>query len=149
MQEMNVKLINEFVDNYMEKLFYFCLKKTGNNGLRFRMSDADNAGFKLKNVRVYNGKVLDPVSVENSNEGTSFTFDFLNDGGEFEGDVTLYGGAYEAFKLKGAKMKGVTLEVDAFGYERLNVEDVPETSEEYRLFMWKDAVPVTAPAIIR
>ncbi len=31
MQETNVKLINEFVDNYMEKLFYFCLKKTGNN----------------------------------------------------------------------------------------------------------------------
>ena len=33
MQEANEtrdKLINEFVENYMEKLFYFCLKKTGN-----------------------------------------------------------------------------------------------------------------------
>ncbi len=28
--EMRDKLINEFVENYMEKLFYFCLKKTGN-----------------------------------------------------------------------------------------------------------------------
>ena len=25
------KLINEFAENYMEKLFYFCLKKTGNH----------------------------------------------------------------------------------------------------------------------
>ena len=24
-------LINEFTENYMEKLFYFCLKKTGSN----------------------------------------------------------------------------------------------------------------------
>ena len=30
MQKTNVSLINEFVDNYMEKLFYFCLKKTSN-----------------------------------------------------------------------------------------------------------------------
>ena len=27
--EMRDQLINEFVENYMEKLFYFCLKKTG------------------------------------------------------------------------------------------------------------------------
>ena len=34
MQETNRmcdQLINEFTENYMEKLFYFCLKKTGNN----------------------------------------------------------------------------------------------------------------------
>ena len=34
MQETNKmrdQLINEFAENYMEKLFYFCLKKTGNN----------------------------------------------------------------------------------------------------------------------
>ena len=34
MQETNEirdRLINEFAENYMEKLFYFCLKKTGNN----------------------------------------------------------------------------------------------------------------------
>jgi len=34
MQETNQKhdkLINEFTENYMEKLFYFCLKKTGNH----------------------------------------------------------------------------------------------------------------------
>ena len=34
MQETNEirdRLINEFAKNYMEKLFYFCLKKTGNN----------------------------------------------------------------------------------------------------------------------
>ena len=34
MQETNKmrdRLINEFAENYMEKLFYFCLKKTGNN----------------------------------------------------------------------------------------------------------------------
>ena len=33
MQETNKmrdQLINEFAENYMEKLFYFCLKKTGN-----------------------------------------------------------------------------------------------------------------------
>ncbi len=29
--EMRVKLINEFTENYMGKLFYFCLKKTGNH----------------------------------------------------------------------------------------------------------------------
>jgi len=29
--EMRDCLIKEFVENYMEKLFYFCLKKTGNN----------------------------------------------------------------------------------------------------------------------
>ena len=29
--EMCDKLINEFTENYMGKLFYFCLKKTGNN----------------------------------------------------------------------------------------------------------------------
>ena len=29
--QMRDQLINEFTDNYMEKLFYFCLKKTGNN----------------------------------------------------------------------------------------------------------------------
>ena len=29
--EMRDLLINEFAENYMEKLFYFCLKKTGNN----------------------------------------------------------------------------------------------------------------------
>ena len=29
--EMRDMLINEFSENYMEKLFYFCLKKTGNN----------------------------------------------------------------------------------------------------------------------
>jgi RNA polymerase sigma factor (sigma-70 family) len=28
---MRDRLINEFAENYMEKLFYFCLKKTGNN----------------------------------------------------------------------------------------------------------------------
>ena len=28
--EMRDRLINEFAENYMEKLFYFCLKKTGN-----------------------------------------------------------------------------------------------------------------------
>ena len=28
---MCAKLINEFTENYMGKLFYFCLKKTGNN----------------------------------------------------------------------------------------------------------------------
>ena len=33
MQETNEMrgLIAEFAENYMEKLFYFCLKKTGNN----------------------------------------------------------------------------------------------------------------------
>ena len=31
MQKANVDLINEFVESYMEKVFYFCLKKTGNN----------------------------------------------------------------------------------------------------------------------
>ena len=31
MQETNERLINEFAENYMEKLFYFCLKKTGNH----------------------------------------------------------------------------------------------------------------------
>ena len=29
--EMRDRLINEFAEDYMEKLFYFCLKKTGNN----------------------------------------------------------------------------------------------------------------------
>lgn len=29
--EMRDRLIREFIENYMEKLFYFCLKKTGNN----------------------------------------------------------------------------------------------------------------------
>ena len=29
--EMRDRLINEFAENYMEKLFYFCLKKTGDN----------------------------------------------------------------------------------------------------------------------
>lgn len=29
--EMRVRLIKEFAENYMEKLFYFCLKKTGSN----------------------------------------------------------------------------------------------------------------------
>ena len=29
--EMRDRLINEFAEHYMEKLFYFCLKKTGNN----------------------------------------------------------------------------------------------------------------------
>ena len=29
--EMRDRLINEFAESYMEKLFYFCLKKTGNN----------------------------------------------------------------------------------------------------------------------
>ncbi len=29
--EMRDRLIKEFVENYMEKLFYFCLKKTGSN----------------------------------------------------------------------------------------------------------------------
>lgn len=29
--EMRDRLINGFTENYMEKLFYFCLKKTGNN----------------------------------------------------------------------------------------------------------------------
>lgn len=28
------RLISEFADNYMEKLFYFCLKKTGNEQRR-------------------------------------------------------------------------------------------------------------------
>lgn len=29
--EMHDRLVNEFLENYMEKLFYFCLKKTGGN----------------------------------------------------------------------------------------------------------------------
>ena len=29
--QMRDRLINEFTENYMEKLFYFCLKKTGSN----------------------------------------------------------------------------------------------------------------------
>ena len=29
--EMRDRLINEFAESYMEKLFYFCLKKTENN----------------------------------------------------------------------------------------------------------------------
>ncbi len=29
--DMRDRLINEFAEHYMEKLFYFCLKKTGNN----------------------------------------------------------------------------------------------------------------------
>ena len=29
--EMRDRLINEFAEIYMEKLFYFCLKKTGNH----------------------------------------------------------------------------------------------------------------------
>ena len=29
--EMRDRLINEFAENYMEKLFYFCLKKTGSH----------------------------------------------------------------------------------------------------------------------
>ena len=29
--EMRDRLINEFAENYMEKLFYFCLKKTSNH----------------------------------------------------------------------------------------------------------------------
>ena len=34
MQEANVirdRFVKEFAENYMEKLFYFCLKKTGSN----------------------------------------------------------------------------------------------------------------------
>ena len=29
--EMRDRLINKFTENYMEKLFYFCLKKTGSH----------------------------------------------------------------------------------------------------------------------
>ena len=29
--ELRNRLIHEFAENYMEKLFYFCLKKTGNH----------------------------------------------------------------------------------------------------------------------
>ena len=29
--EIRDRLIKEFTENYMEKLFYFCLKKTGNH----------------------------------------------------------------------------------------------------------------------
>ncbi len=29
--EMRNRLIKEFAGNYMEKLFYFCLKRTGSN----------------------------------------------------------------------------------------------------------------------
>lgn len=29
--EMQEHLVKEFTENYMEKLFYFCLKKTGSN----------------------------------------------------------------------------------------------------------------------
>ena len=32
MRQMNANsLIDDFINNYLEKLFYFCLKKTGNN----------------------------------------------------------------------------------------------------------------------
>ena len=30
-KNMTEKLIAEFTENYLENLFYFCLKKTGNN----------------------------------------------------------------------------------------------------------------------
>ena len=30
-KDMRDRLIREFTENYMEKLFYFCLKKTGNH----------------------------------------------------------------------------------------------------------------------
>ncbi len=128
------------------------LKKAGNNGLRFRMSDTSDAGIRLKNVRVYNGKALDLVSTETTDGKASITVDFLNDETAFAESVTLYGGAYEVDRLIGAKVGEETaLNVAPFGYERMSLDDILYTASgneesELKLFMWQDGVPVTPPA---
>ncbi len=127
------------------------LKKTGNNGLRFRMSDSTDAGIRLKNVRVYNGRALDLVLAEAVDGTANITADFLNDEAVFAENVTLYGGAYEELRLVGAKVGEETaLDVAPFGYERMSLSDISYTTEgtepQLKLFMWKSGVPVT-PAV--
>ncbi len=128
------------------------LKKTGNNGLRFRMFDTTDGGIRLKNVRVYNGKVLDLVSAEATDGTASIAVDFLNDGTAFSENATLYGGAYEEFRLVGAKVgEEIVMEVAPFDYERMYLNDILYIAEDaepqLKLFMWQVGTPVTPPAV--
>ncbi len=131
------------------------LKKSGNNGLRFRMNNADKAGFELKNVRVYNGKALDAVSITADGETAEIVVDFLNDGSAFADTVILYGGAYDEFRFLGSKMDDATLNIDAYSYERLTLNDISYTAIDgvepwFKAFVWSNAMlPITPPAYLK
>ncbi len=100
------------------------LTSAGNNGVKFRLSDATTGGIKLKNIRVYNGKALDVISAS-ANGGTATVIaDFLNNNAAMSEDATILTGVYNNDVLSGAGMYTLTDDLSAYGTKRVTITDV-------------------------
>ncbi len=130
------------------------VKTTGYNGLRFKMSDTFDAGIRLKNIRVYNGKVLDIIEHSIEGENASITVDFLNDDVALTDDFVVIGGAYSDNVFSGSKTINITDDIVAYDAYRINLTDIPVATIEnvnptFKVFAWQDMecfVPVTKDA---
>ncbi len=130
------------------------LKVSGNNGMRFKMADTFDAGIRLKNIRVYNGKTLEIINYSCEDETASITIDFLNDDVTVSDDFTVIGGVYFDEVFGGSKVLDVINDIGAYDAFRINLTEIPvavvgESEPMFKVFAWEDMenfVPLTSDA---
>ena len=115
------------------------------------MSDTFDAGIRLKNIRVHNGKVLDVIEHSIDGATASVTVDFLNDDVALSEDFVVIGGAYSGNVFSGSKTMNVTDDIGAYAAYRINLTEIPvdDANPTFKVFAWKDMesfVPVTKEA---
>ncbi len=114
------------------------LKTAGCNGVSFGMENTDYAGVKLKNIRVYNGKVLDGFVTESDGKAT-VNVDFLNDDTVMSDDAVVILGAYVDERMLFTESLDLTEDVEALGVKRFSFENIDYSNQTFRAFMWKKA----------
>ncbi len=126
------------------------LRCIDSNGIRFGTAETIDAGFMLKNIRIYNGKALDIVDVNVDGSTAEVTVDFLNDDDIFEGQSEVFVGAYEGETFLGAGMDSFSNNVAAYEAKRLQLNEIDlsmSVEPTFKVFMWQNFVPVTAAAL--
>ncbi len=125
------------------------IKQSGANGLKFGMYDADDAGIRLKNIRIHAGKALDFISFDGADGKAVILADFLNDETPLTEDVLAIASVYENFGFRGVQSMTLSDDIGAFEAKRMTFDNVEYqgNADSAKVFIWKDMtgfVPVTA-----
>ncbi len=113
------------------------LKEDGRNGLRFGMTETYDAGIRLKNIRVYNGKALDVYSAKMESGSDIITVELLNDDEKFSNGqlfAETKSGSDKSFVMKADSLS-------AMPFETVSI-DIDNVGEENKFYLWSDLRPV-------
>jgi len=118
------------------------LKGEGKNGIRFGLTDTVDGGIKIKNVRAYNGKVVDFVSVLAEGKSADLVVDFLNDDVAVNEDFTAIAGVYNNGVQSGVASQNVVDDIVGYGNKRISFNDVEceniGENPNYKVFVWQN-----------